>query len=80
MATHSSILAWRIQWTEEPGKLRVHGDTKSPTGLSDFTFTVCPALGRQLRRSQAGKPSEDRFHIYIQNKQTFYHSPKDNRL
>ena len=24
MATHSSILAWRISWTEEPGRL-VHG-------------------------------------------------------
>ena len=22
MATHSSILAWRIQWTEEPGELQ----------------------------------------------------------
>ena len=22
MATHSSILAWRIQWTEEPGGLQ----------------------------------------------------------
>ena len=21
MATHSSVLAWRIQWTEEPGGL-----------------------------------------------------------
>ena len=21
MATHSSVLAWRIPWTEEPGKL-----------------------------------------------------------
>ena len=25
MATHSSILAWRIPWTEEPGKLRSTG-------------------------------------------------------
>ena len=25
MATHSSILAWRIQWTEEPGGLRSIG-------------------------------------------------------
>ena len=26
MATHSSILAWRIPWTEEPGRLHiVHG-------------------------------------------------------
>ena len=25
MATHSSILAWKIPWTEEPGRLTVHG-------------------------------------------------------
>ena len=25
MATHSSILLWRISWTEEPGGLGVHG-------------------------------------------------------
>ena len=24
MATHSNILAWRIPWTEEPGRLKVH--------------------------------------------------------
>ena len=23
VATHSSILAWRIPWTEEPGRLQV---------------------------------------------------------
>ena len=38
MAPHSSTLAWKIPWTEEPGGL-VHGVTKSRTGLSDFTFT-----------------------------------------
>ena len=27
MATHSSILAWRLPWTEEPGGLQVHGVT-----------------------------------------------------
>ena len=32
MATHSSVLAWRIPWTEEPGGL-VEGVTKSRTGL-----------------------------------------------
>ena len=32
MATHSSILAWRISWTEEPGGLLiVHGITNSRT-------------------------------------------------
>ena len=30
MRAHSSILAWRISWTEEPGGL-VHGVTKSRT-------------------------------------------------
>ena len=25
MATHSSILAWEIQWTEEPGGLQSKG-------------------------------------------------------
>ena len=33
MATHFSILAWRIPWPEEPGGL--HGVTKSQTQLSD---------------------------------------------
>ena len=36
MATHSSILAWRISWTEEPGELHtVHGVSKSGTPLND---------------------------------------------
>ena len=29
MATHSSSLAWRISWTEEPGELQSMGDRKS---------------------------------------------------
>ena len=33
MATHSSILAWRIPWTEEPGGLQSTGVTKSRTHL-----------------------------------------------
>ena len=31
MVTHSSILAWRIPWTEEPGGLQSMGVTKSQT-------------------------------------------------
>ena len=37
-ATHSSILAWRIPWTEEAGRLQSMGSTKSQTWLSDFHF------------------------------------------
>ena len=29
MTTHSSILAFRIPWTEEPGRVMVHGVSKS---------------------------------------------------
>ena len=35
MATHSSILALEIQWTEEPGGLESIGSQKSQTRLSD---------------------------------------------
>ena len=38
MATHSSILAWRIPWMEEPGGLQSMG-SQSRTRQSDFTFT-----------------------------------------
>ena len=34
MAMHSSIPAWRIPWTEEPGRLQSVGVTKSQTQLS----------------------------------------------
>ena len=34
MATHSSILAWKIPWTEEPGRVRAMG-LQSQTKLSD---------------------------------------------
>ena len=34
MATHSSIIAWRIPWTEEPGGLQFIG-SQSQTRLSD---------------------------------------------
>ena len=41
MATHSSILAWKIPWTEEPGKLHiVHGVTKSQIPLNDQQFNT----------------------------------------
>ena len=36
MAAHSSILAWKIPWTENPSKAEVHGAAKSRTQLSDW--------------------------------------------
>ena len=34
MATHSSILAWRIPWTKEPGRLQSMG-SQTQTQVSD---------------------------------------------
>ena len=38
MAIHSSTLAWKISWMEEPDRLQSMG-SQSRIGLSDFTFT-----------------------------------------
>ena len=38
MATHSSTFAWRIPWTEEPGRLQSMGSQRL-TRLSNFIFT-----------------------------------------
>ena len=42
MAPHSSTLAWKISWTEEPGRLQSMGSLRvghdSVTSLSLFTF------------------------------------------
>ena len=57
MATHSSILAWEIPWTEKPGSLWGHkelditehstakgSDCDSPRGICSFTsFFLCDA-------------------------------------
>ena len=44
MATHSSILAWRIAWTEEPGGLQSTGHKESDTTerLSTHTHMLQP--------------------------------------
>ena len=43
MATHSSILAWEIPWTEESGGLQSIGSQKSQTRLSNETTTAASA-------------------------------------
>ena len=43
MATHSNILAWKIPWTEEPGRLQSMGhkelDTTEATNPNTHTHT-----------------------------------------
>ena len=39
MAPHSSTLAWKIPWMEEPGRLRSMGSLRVGHDWSDFTLT-----------------------------------------
>ena len=41
MAIHSSILARRVPWIEEPGGLKVHRVTKSRTQLKQLSMNAC---------------------------------------
>ena len=59
MAPHSSTLAWKIPWTEEPGGLQSMGVTKSRTQLSDFTFTFhSHALEKEMATHSSVLPGE----------------------
>ena len=46
MATHSSIPAWRIPWTEEPGGLQSMGSQRVKHDRVTYTFSLLygPAL------------------------------------
>ena len=40
MATHSSILAWRIPWTEEPGRLQFMGSQRAGLKQAPMHMTI----------------------------------------
>ena len=59
MATHSSILAWRVPWTEEPGGLqsvgRKESDTTEHSGKGGTVGTREPVChSERSRRLQLG--------------------------
>ena len=41
LATHSSVLAWRIPWTKEPGRLQSTGLQKNQTQLKWLSTHIC---------------------------------------
>ena len=47
MATHSSILAWRIPWTEESGGLQSIGIAKSLAPLSNQAHDITGNINSQ---------------------------------
>ena len=58
MAPHSSTLAWKLPWTEEPGGLQSMGSRR--VGY-DFTFTFTfhfPALEKEMATTPVFLPGE----------------------
>ena len=51
MATHSSILAWRVSWTEEPGRLQSLGAHTSSDDMSSMSFRGCNAENKSSEGS-----------------------------
>ena len=67
MATHSSILTWRILWTQEPGGLQSVGFQKSQTQLKQLSMhaqralTLCQAeLGKRNTESPSLRSLQSR--------------------
>ena len=54
--THSSILAWRTPWTEEPGRLQCMGLQRVRHDYSDLARTHTQLLGRE--EGEAGRAGE----------------------
>ena len=52
MATHSSILAWRIPWTVEPGRLQGHKESD----MTQVTQHTCTETNRG--RNKIREPSD----------------------
>ena len=52
MATHSSIVAWKIPWSEEPGRLQPRGHKESDT--TEHTHTHTPLESSALGSSKIG--------------------------
>ena len=55
IATHSSTLAWKIPWTEEPGRLQSTG-SQSWTRLSDVTFFLSFYVSHEFKQVFTGVP------------------------
>ena len=61
MVTHSNILAWEIQWTEESDGLQSMGLQKGQTQLRDQTTSTT-----LLRSSISGSTEEVWIHLFVQ--------------
>ena len=81
IAMHSSILTWRIPWTEEPARLQFIGSQSVRHDWSDFSSVQfrsvtqsCPTLCDPMNRSTPGLPVH---HQLLEFTQTHVHQVGD---
>ena len=69
MATHCSILAWKIPWTEEPGRLQYIGLQRVRHDCAGNTFTFVESTA--LENGQYGKNSASNQFLFLSFKEGF---------
>ena len=68
MASHSNILAWRISWTEEPGRLQSMGSQRVKQNWATNTFTFMHKILKKM-------VTKIFYHICIAHKSYSLHCP-----
>ena len=69
MATHSSILAWKISWTEEPGSLQSIGPQRvRRDGVTEYT-----CMGLVALQYVGSSRIKDLTHVFCIGRQILYH-------
>ena len=74
MATHSSLLAWRIPWTEYPGGPQSTGSAKSWRRLSESKKIII------IQIANVGEDMEKREHLYVVGGYVRWYSHCGNRM
>ena len=78
METHSSILAWKIPWTEEPGtRVAVHRVLKSETQLNPLSLSSVTQSCPTLQPQELGHPNFLVHHQFPELAQTHVHQVGD---
>ena len=67
MATHSSILAWKIPWMEEPGGLQVQGVAKRLHFLSLNRLVGKKKNSRIRKEEKNSKKSSYKCELFLKN-------------
>ena len=58
MATHSSILAWKIPWTEKPGRLESTGSQRTQLSVCVYVCVCARAHTHTYKHTLACEVSE----------------------